>query len=294
MDEFRLTDKEFQLFRGLIHAEVGISLGDHKRELLRSRLSRRLRVHGCSSFQEYHDRLMAGELGADERVRMLNAITTNKTDFYREKPHFDFLAAEVVPTLKAAAAKMGDRRIRIWSAGCSTGEEAYTLAITLRESLGNLLTWDVRILASDIDTDVLEQASRGIYPAERVEEVPTDILHRYFRRGMGAHAGLVQVAEELRRLITFRRINLLEEPWPIRTVFDCIFCRNVMIYFDKPTQGRLVERFAGCLKEGGYLFVGHSESLYGISDQYVFLHNTIHQKTGTGSRMSQQAAEAGA
>ncbi|HYL82436.1 MAG TPA: CheR family methyltransferase, partial [Candidatus Acidoferrum sp.] len=130
MEEFRLTEKEFQLFRRLIHSEVGISLTDHKRELLRSRLSRRLRVHGCHSFQEYHDRLMAGELGADERVRMLNAITTNKTDFYREKAHFDFLAAEVVPALKAAAAKTGERRIRIWSAGCSTGEEAYTIAVT--------------------------------------------------------------------------------------------------------------------------------------------------------------------
>jgi chemotaxis protein methyltransferase CheR len=294
MEEFHLTEKEFQLFRRLIHAEAGISLGDHKRELLRSRLSRRLRAHGCHSFQEYHDRLMAGELGADEQVRMLNAITTNKTDFYREKPHFDFLAAEVVPGLKAAAAKMGERRIRIWSAGCSTGEEAYTIAITLRESLGTLRTWDVRILASDIDTDVLEQATGGIYPAERAEEIPTCILHSSFRRGTGTQAGQIQIADELRRLVTFRRINLLEEPWPIRTVFDCIFCRNVMIYFDKPTQGRLVERFAGYLKEGGYLFLGHSESLYGISDQYVFLHNTIHQKAGAGNLLSRQAAEAGA
>ncbi|HSB67711.1 MAG TPA: protein-glutamate O-methyltransferase CheR [Candidatus Methylomirabilis sp.] len=292
MDEFHLTDREFQLFRRLIQAEAGISLGEHKRELVRSRLTRRLRVHGCRSFQEYYDRLTAGEWGEDERVRMLNAITTNKTDFYREKAHFDFLAAKVVPGLKAAAAKTGERRVRIWSAGCSTGEEPYTIAITLRESLGNLLTWDVRILASDIDTDVLDQAARGIYAAERVAEIPERILQSYFRRGTGAHSGLVQVTQEVRRLVTFRRINFLEEPWPIRVVFDCIFCRNVMIYFDKATQRRLVERFAGCLKDGGHLFLGHSESLFGMSDQFAFLHNTIHRKLGTGRAAGRPTVEA--
>ena len=292
MEEFRLTDREFQLFRRLIQAEAGIALGEHKRELVRSRLARRLRVHGCRTFQEYYDRLTAGELGEDERVRLLNAITTNKTDFYREKAHFDFLAAKVVPGLKAASAKTGERRIRIWSAGCSTGEEPYTIAITLRESLGNLLTWDLRILASDIDTDVLEQAARGIYPAERVAELPKGILQCYFRRGTGSHSGMVQVEEEVRRLVTFRRINFLEDPWPIRVVFDCIFCRNVMIYFDKATQRRLVERFAGCLKDGGYLFLGHSESLFGTSDQFTFLHNTIHRKSGTGLAAGRQTVEA--
>ncbi len=293
MDNLRLTDKEFELFRQLIYREVGISLSDHKRELVRSRFARRLRLHGCKSFQEYYDRLMAGELGAGERVQMLNAITTNKTDFYRERVHFDFLAEEFVPALKAHAARTGDRRIRIWSAGCSSGEEPYTLGITLREAVGNLLAWDIRILASDVDTDVLGRAAEGIYPLERVADIPKPILQRHFLRGTGSQCGLVQVNKEVRALVTFRRINLLEDPWPIHTCFDCVFCRNVMIYFDKPTQRRLVERFAACLKAGGYLFLGHSESLFGISDQFVFLHNTIHRKLGGQEPALRVAAEAG-
>ncbi len=293
MDPYQLTDREFHLFQRLIHTEVGISLSEHKRELVRSRLARRLRVHGCASFQEYYDRLMAGELGEGERVQMLNAITTNKTDFYRERAHFDFLADEFIPAVKAQAARTGERRIRIWSAGCSTGEEPYTIAITLREALGSLLAWDIRILASDVDTDVLARAAQGIYHEERVADIPKASLARHFLRGTGSQAGLVRVTDEVRELVTFRRINLLEDPWPIRATFDCIFCRNVMIYFDKATQRRLVERFAGYLKTAGYLFLGHSESLYGISDQFAFLRNTIHRKLGGQEAAARLAAEAG-
>jgi chemotaxis protein methyltransferase CheR len=289
MDDLHLGDREFQLFRKLIHAEVGISLGEHKRELVRSRLSRRIRATGAASFQQYYDRLMAGDLGSDERIRMINAITTNKTDFYRERVHFQFLERQIVPALKARAARTGDRRVRIWSAGCSTGEEPYTIAITLRESLENLLAWDVRILASDIDTDVLAQAAEGIFAEERVQEIPLPILRRFFRRGTGAYAGLVQVAGEVRQLVSFRRINLLEVPWPIRTSFDCIFCRNVIIYFDKPTQRRLMERFADFLQDDGHLFLGHSESLYGISDRFDPLQNTIYRKAADRPRGDRQA-----
>jgi len=291
--DLSLTDQEFRLFQQIIHAETGIFLGEHKRELVRSRLSRRVRAHGLTSFQAYYDGLTSGGLGPDERAQMHNAITTNKTDFYREKAHFDFLAGEVLPALKARAARSGERRLRIWSAGCSTGEEPYTIAITLSEALGNLLTWDARILASDLDTDVLARAQAAIYPLERVQDVPEPQITRHFLRGVGAQAGQVQAGKALRDLVTFRRINLLDEPWPIRTRFDCVFCRNVLIYFDKPTQRRLVDRFADVLVEGGYLFLGHSESLYGMSRRFMVLRNTINRTRpaeGAGPRIGEEAA----
>ncbi|HYL79663.1 MAG TPA: protein-glutamate O-methyltransferase [Candidatus Acidoferrum sp.] len=276
--ELALHEREFHLFRDLIHREIGIWLGDHKRELVRARLSRRLRACGCESFREYGERLTAGAFGPGEWEQMLNTITTNKTDFYREPAHFDFLAQEVLPRIKARAARGGSRRIRIWSAGCSSGEEPYTIAITVREALGNLLGWDVRILASDIDTEMLQRAAAGTYADDRVVDIPPAILHAYFRRGTGAYAGQVRVTSEIRNLVAFRRINLLEEPWPFRATFDCIFCRNVMIYFDRPTQHHLVSRLAAHVSEDGYLFLGHSESMHGLSDDFVVLRNTVNQK----------------
>lgn len=277
--EFTISDQEFRLFQDLVKASTGIALSEHKRNLICSRLSKRLCALGLPSFQRYHDYLIA-ETGQAELENFVNAITTNKTDFYRENWHFEFLEKEIIPALKARAVRTGERRIRIWSAGCSSGEEPYTIAITLREALENLLAWDVRILASDIDTQVLGKAAQAIYPEERVAEIPRPILERYFLKGTGAQAGLVQAVREVRNLVTFRRINLLEEPWPVRTVFDCIFCRNVIIYFDRPTQRRLMERFAAYLKDDGYLFLGHSESLYGLNDQFTFLRNTIYRKHG--------------
>lgn len=289
--EFTISDQEFRLFQDLVKASTGIDLTEHKRGLVCSRLSKRLRALGLPSFRRYHDYLTA-ETGQTELEHFVNAITTNKTDFYRENWHFEFLEQEIVPAFKARAARTGERRIRIWSAGCSSGEEPYTIAITLREAIESLLTWDVRILASDIDTQVLGQAAQAIYPEERVAEIPRPLLERHFRQGTGVQAGLVQVAREVRNLVTFRRINLLEEPWPIRTVFDCIFCRNVIIYFDKPTQRRLMERFATYLKDDGYLFLGHSELLYGLSDQFAFLRNTIYQKRSGREQTPLRTAEA--
>jgi len=274
-----VSEQEYRRFQELVKAQTGITLGEHKRSLVAARLGKRLRALGLSSFRSYYDYL-TGATGQAEREHFVNAMTTNKTDFYREKHHFDFLKTEIIPALKARAIRTGDRRIRIWSAGCSSGEEPYTIALTLRDSLESLLTWDIRILASDIDTHVLAQAAQGIYPADRVGDIPTATLERHFRRGTGDRAGLVQVAREVRNLVTFRQINLLEEPWPIQTVFDCIFCRNVIIYFDKPTIRRLIGRFATYVKEDQYLFLGHSESLYGVTDQFAFLRNTIYRKRG--------------
>jgi len=276
-----LSDREFHLFQQLVRSRTGIALSEHKRSLVASRLGKRLRALGLTSYRTYYEYLTQ-EGGAVELEHFVNTMTTNKTDFYREQAHFEFLKQELIPEWKVRAARTGDRRIRIWSAGCSTGEEPYTIAITLYEGLGSLLTWDVRILASDIDTDVLGRAARGIYPAERATEIPRSILPQFFLRGTGANSGSIRIVRRVQELVTFRCINLLENPWPIRAAFDCIFCRNVVIYFDKPTQSRLMERFAAYLKEGGYLFLGHSESLYGVSEQFRFLRNTIYRKLGEG------------
>lgn len=290
--EVTISDQEFRLFQDLVKVHTGIALTEHKRNLVCSRLGKRLRALGLVSFRRYYEYLNA-EAGHTELEHFVNAITTNKTDFYRERAHFDFLEQEMVPAWKARAARTGQRRIRIWSAGCSSGEEPYTIAITLRNAIENLLAWDVRILASDIDTEVLDRAAKGVYSAERVAEIPRSILERYFLQGTGAHAGFVQVAPAVRNLVTFRRINLLEESWSIQTLFDCIFCRNVIIYFDKPTQRRLMERFASFVEDDGYLFLGHSESLYGMSDQFTSLRNTIHRKReGQKSTMLQAEATA--
>jgi chemotaxis protein methyltransferase CheR len=278
-----ISDQEFHQIQRLVKESTGIALSEHKRSLVVSRLGKRLRALELDSFRGYTEYL-TGPTGAGEWEQFVNAITTNKTDFYREPVHFEFLAQEVLGGLKARASRGGDRRLRIWSAGCSTGEESYTIAITVRDGLGSLLTWDARILASDIDTNVLELAARGIYAAERVVDVPPAILRRHFLRGAGTQAGLVKVAPETQGLVTFRRINLLETLWPIRTSFDCIFCRNVIIYFDRPTQERLMRQFAELLRDDGYLFLGHSESLHGICEQFEFLRNTIYRKKTSRGR----------
>jgi chemotaxis protein methyltransferase CheR len=286
-----ISDEEFTLIQTLIKAQTGIALSEHKRSLVAARLGKRLRALELPSLRTYYDYLM-GPDGKAELENFVNAMTTNKTDFYRERAHFDFLEREVVPALKARAAQTGERRVRIWSAGCSTGEEPYTISLTLCEALGRMLAWDVRILASDIDTDVLSQAAEGIYPQERVSEIPSALLRRYFLRGTGNNAGLVKVGREIRSLITFRRINLLEEPWPIHTLFDCIFCRNVIIYFDRATQCRLMSRFAAKLKGEGCLFLGHSESLHGVCDQFSFLRNTIYRKLPASTAAAQAGVPA--
>lgn len=268
---FDITDEEFEAVRSLLYRETGIALGESKRDMARSRLGRRLRHHGVATFGEYLG-LVRGD-PAGERQEFINALTTNKTDFFREPHHFDFLRDTLVPRVRAA----GGRRLRVWSAGCSTGEEPYTLAATLRDACPAADGWDVRILATDIDTAVLAAAERGVYPAERVAALPPDVLRRCFLRGTGANAGRVAVRPELRGMVAFRRVNLVAEPWPVRGRFDAIFCRNVVIYFDRPTQRRLLERFAGHLSPDGFLFLGHSENLHGVSDAFAPVGGTVYR-----------------
>ncbi len=265
---FAIRDDEFEAVRRLLRARAGIALGASKREMVCSRLAKRLRHYGLNSFTDYLA-LLTDE--SAECQEFINCLTTNKTDFFREAHHFEFLRDTVIPQARARG-----KRFRVWSAGCSTGEEPYTLALTLAEHGPAADGWDVRILASDIDTAVLATAERGVYAAERVG-VPPAVLRNYFLRGTGANAGTVAVRPELKDRIAFRRINLTDDPWPVRTRFDAIFCRNVVIYFDRETQHRLLTRFAEHLVPGGYLFLGHSENIHWLADTFAPLGGTVYR-----------------
>jgi len=278
-----LTPREFEVFRGLVHAHSGITLGPEKRPMLYARLARRLRALGIETFTDYHRHLTERDPRGEELRRLVNAVTTNKTDFFREAHHFQYLAEQWVPALRARAARAGVRSARIWSAGCSSGEEPYTIAVTLLEALGGAAGWDVKIIATDLDTDVLAQAQAGIYQDDRVAPVPDPLLSRYFLRGRGQTAGLVKVRDEVQALIMFRRLNFMEEPWPIRGPLDVIFCRNALIYFDRPTQRRILEGFLARLAPDGVLFLGHSESIHGLVEGLTHVGNTIYRRAGAPS-----------
>ena len=273
--EFEFADQDFQRIRRIINEIAGIALAEGKRELVYSRLSRRLRQLGLRRFDEYCRLLETGGEDNPELGEFVNALTTNLTSFFREPHHFDFLGKELLPALMRERS-LSNRRIRIWSAGCSTGEEPYSIAMVLREALP-AVGWDVKILATDLDSNVLATADRGVYDANRVKDLSEIRLRRWFQRSRDAQSGQVRVAPELRDLIVFRRLNLMLD-WPMSGPFDVIFCRNVVIYFDKPTQRVLFERFADLLAERGHLFVGHSESLFKVTDRFVPLGKTIYRR----------------
>jgi chemotaxis protein methyltransferase CheR len=274
---FALSNEEFLLFRDLIHRVTGISLSEHKRELIVSRLTKRLRVLGLSSFSEYYDFLTEDPRGQEEMGQLVNRITTNKTDFYREAHHFQYLSDFVLPDLVAEKEARGDHRIRAWSAACSTGEEPYTLAITLSEFFENRRGWEIKILASDLDTEVLNYALKGIYPAQRLAPVPSTILHKYFQKAPGLGQAF-QVKDQLRRMLTFNRVNLQKSSFPFKEPLDFIFCRNVMIYFDMAGKISLLQKFHRVLRPGGHIFVGHSESLMMVKDLFKYCQSTIYRK----------------
>lgn len=281
--QMTITTAEFRRFRELVHQETGIALGDSKRQLVCSRLAKRLRHYGYTTFTEYYEHLMRRDPAGEERRCMINAITTNKTDFFRERHHFEFLGTNVLARIAERAARGGPRQLRVWSAGCSSGEEPYSIALTALRTLPRPWSWDIKILATDIDTDMLGIAAEAIYPAERAHAVPTELRHAHFQRGRGAHMGLVRVRPEVRNLVTFEHLNLHDESWPVRTTFDAIFCRNVIIYFDRPQQHALVTRLVSHLNPGGYLFLGHSESLLGMRSGLLHAGTTIYQAPATKS-----------
>ncbi len=269
-----LTDKEFSQFQTLIYDQVGITLDFPKKTLLVSRLGKRLRELKLGSFQEYFD-CVSAKGGEEELIRLLDLVSTNKTDFFREPLHFDFLRDEILPQARST------KTIRIWSSASSTGEEPYTIGMTLYDALADFHQWDIKILASDISTRVLAKAAEGIYEEDRVSQLPKEILRRHFLRGKGPHQGKLKVRRDIAELVKFRRINLMDSCFPIRTPLDVIFCRNVMIYFDRPTQANLMKKFFHYLRPGGYLFIGHSESLQWIDHQFSYIRPTIYQKAST-------------
>ncbi len=263
-----LTDEDFGAIAAMVREHSGIVLTSSKRDLVYSRLRRRLRALHLTSFADYRARLV-GAAGAEELVRMINAITTNLTGFFREPHHFDYLAQQMIPALPT-----GWQRLRIWSAGCSSGEEPYTIAMTLRRHLPDVDSKDVRILATDIDTDMVAHGAAGRYAMERAAAIPAELRQRFVRRVDG---NTVEMDQALKELIAFKPLNLLGE-WPMRGPFDAIFCRNVVIYFDKPTQRVLFDRYAEMLKPDGLLFIGHSESLFRVSERFQHLGRTVHRR----------------
>lgn len=270
--EFRFTREDFDYLRKLVTENTGIVADEDKYTMYYSRLARRLRKLGLKDFSEY--RRFLNDNHEEELIELVNSVTTNLTSFFREKHHFEFLSETLVPEIK----KLGKRRIRIWSAGCSTGEEPYSIAMTLAESIADIASWDIKILATDLDSSVIKKASQGVYDASRVDGVDKALLKKYMQKGVGANQGHVRVNPDIVKMIDFQQLNLLH-PWPIRESMDCIFCRNVVIYFDKPTKEKLVERFARQMIDEGYLFMGHSESLYKSTESFKLLGKTVYRKT---------------
>jgi chemotaxis protein methyltransferase CheR len=263
---FEFTPRDFARVRALIYKQAGISLGESKQEMVYSRLARRLRAKGINSFQEYLDGLESGR-DDDEWVAFTNALTTNLTSFFREAHHFPILA-EHLRKMKAP--------LSIWCSASSTGEEPYSIAMTACEAFDSP-TPPVSIIATDIDTNVLETAANGVYPIERIDKMAQDRVKRFFQRGRGERSGLVRVRPELRQMVTFKPLNLLAGNWPLSGAFDVIFCRNVMIYFDKPTQGQILARFVPLMKPDGLLFAGHSENFMYASDAFRLRGKTVYE-----------------
>jgi chemotaxis protein methyltransferase CheR len=274
MREFAFSDLDFRSLSQLAYEHAGIVLPESKRNLVYGRLSRRLRTLELPSFREYREYLAANPR---ELESFINSLSTNHTKFFRESHHFDHLRSHVAAPFSHASAKAGGRKLRIWSAGCSSGEEPYTIAVVLKKEIHDVARHDVRVLASDIDTDVLAKAARGVYPASSVDEVPAPYRSYFEAKEDGEPVDQVFVNHEVQKLIAFRQLNMLG-PWPFKGLFDVIFCRNVMIYFDGPTKSKLVERFTQQVKLGGWLYIGHSESLIGSHPGLELVGRTIYRR----------------
>ncbi|WP_377704181.1 CheR family methyltransferase [Pseudoduganella sp. UC29_71] len=263
--EFDFNARDFERVRGLIYKRAGISLADSKQEMVYSRLARRLRATGISSFMTYLDELEAGRLG-DEWESFTNALTTNLTSFFREAHHFPLLAEHV----------KNKRDLTIWCSAASTGEEPYSIAMTLCEAF-NTLTPPATIIATDIDTNVLAAGANGVYTMDRLDKMSPERQRRFFLKGKGDKEGMARVRPELRNMITFKQLNLLADQWPVTGPFDVIFCRNVMIYFDKATQRKILSRFVPLMKPDALLFAGHSENFLYVSDSLKLRGKTVYE-----------------
>ncbi|OGP50562.1 MAG: hypothetical protein A2Y79_06620 [Deltaproteobacteria bacterium RBG_13_43_22] len=269
------TETDFIRISRLVYDQCGIHLHNGKKELVKARLGKRIRKGRFGSFREYYDYVVNEKTG-EELIHLLDSISTNFTQFFRENHHFDYLKNHLLPQIKDRAG-YNQKKFRIWSAGCSSGEEPYTIAITLLESLTPASDWNLKILATDISTRVLNDAQSGIYLKEKIQTLPPGLMKKYFLRGENQWRNYVKVKPPVKSIVTFQRLNLME-PFSFSEPFDCIFCRNVMIYFDKKTREALVNRFYDNLEKEGFLFIGHSESLTGIDNPFQYVKPATYKK----------------
>jgi len=275
----KIKDKEFKQFSSFIYERVGILMPQAKKTMLEARLQKRLKTLAMDSFEEYAQFVFSPEGQKTELVHLIDVITTNKTDFFREPVHFEHLTKKALPAIMNRKGRNGSDPVRIWSAGCSSGEEPYTLAMVLNDFAAAHHGFRFSILASDISSRILETAKTAIYPEERTDCIAPQIKNNYLLRSKDRNRGLIRICPELRSQVLFRRINFMDADFGIAEKMDIIFCRNVVIYFDKPTQQNLMQKFHRQLRPGGYLFLGHSETLNGIEVDFTTVGSTVYQKT---------------
>lgn len=273
-----LSNAQFKLFKSLIYDATGINLSDSKKDMLISRLIKRLNELKFNDFTEYYHYLLSEEGREREFMHFINRITTNKTNFFREKYHFELLAQEILPKIYKEKEKAGQKRIRCWSAGCSTGEEAYSIAIVLNEFFKKHHGWDIKILATDIDTECLKTALTGIYDANAIESVSKDFLKKYFNKVNHNYSKSYQIKNILKKNVRVRFLNLFSDQYPFKYPMDFVFCRNVIIYFKPQDKIEIMKKIHNILDTNGYLFIGHSESLIMMNKYYSFLKNTVYKK----------------
>jgi chemotaxis protein methyltransferase CheR len=275
----KMKDKDFQQFSSFIYEQVGIQLPPSKKTMLEARLQKRLKTHDLATFEEYGEFVFSPQGLQSELVHLIDVVTTNKTDFFREPGHFDFLTENALPTILNKPGRSPAQPIHIWSAGCSSGEEPYTLAMVLSDYAAAQHGCRFSILASDISTRILETAKKAIYPEERAEDIAIKIKKKYLLRSRDRQRGLIRICPELRSMVTFKRINFMDSDFGLSEKMDIIFCRNVVIYFDKETQQDLMQKFHRQLRPGGYLFLGHSETLNGIDVDFKAVGPTVYLKS---------------
>jgi chemotaxis protein methyltransferase CheR len=278
----KLSSRQFDIISRLVYQVSGIDLHEGKEELVKARLIKRLRHLKIFGFDQYLKYLANDKSGSEIRA-MVDVLTTNKTNFFRESEHLDYLRNEIITRLE-------NDQIRIWSAGCSSGEEPYSIAITLCEAIPDIGKRDVKFLATDISDRMMERARQGLYDEETLKGMPAQLKRKYFQKAEAGIGHRYRVLPQLQSMVCFAKLNLMEE-WPMRGLFDVIFCRNVMIYFDKPTQEKLVKRFWSQLREGGYLMVGHSESLTFLAHDYRYLKPAVYQKVKTPATAHKKLAK---
>jgi chemotaxis protein methyltransferase CheR len=272
------SNKHFLELGRFIQGNYGIKMPDSKKLMVEARLRRRMRIIGCHSFDQYLDYVFSPDGKMNELVHMIDSITTNKTDFFREPIHFDILNTRILPKITTSSMFAQTPVLHVWSSACSTGEEPYTIAMVIQEYAAQNSSFEFSVLASDLSTRVLKKASRGVYPEEQINDIPLRLREKYLLKSKDRSLGLVQINEQLRQAVNFRRINLMDHDFGIQEKMHIIFCRNVLIYFQKDDQERLINKFHNQLKRGGFLLIGHSETILGMDVPFVPIMPTVYQK----------------